>query len=104
FILTLLSAKSFVFFFFSSRRLHTRCYRDWSSDVCSSDLRLRRRDRGIPLSDPDAEVEVVAALLPPDEELVHPLAHRHRHTHRTRSEERRVGKEDNRRRKAKSDK
>src|SRR5207245_4351794 len=28
----------FVFFFFSSRRRHTRCYRDWSSDVCSSDL------------------------------------------------------------------
>src|SRR5207245_6212047 len=26
-------------FFFSSRRRHTRCYRDWSSDVCSSDLR-----------------------------------------------------------------
>src|SRR5205809_5792796 len=25
-------------FFFSSRRLHTRCSRDWSSDVCSSDL------------------------------------------------------------------
>src|SRR5207245_5071889 len=24
---------------FSSRRRHTRCYRDWSSDVCSSDLR-----------------------------------------------------------------
>src|SRR5207245_5756293 len=24
--------------FFSSRRRHTRCYRDWSSDVCSSDL------------------------------------------------------------------
>src|SRR5207245_4573251 len=24
------------FFFFSSRRRHTRCYRDWSSDVCSS--------------------------------------------------------------------
>src|SRR5207245_5837941 len=23
---------------FSSRRRHTRCYRDWSSDVCSSDL------------------------------------------------------------------
>src|SRR5207245_8088984 len=22
----------------SSRRRHTRCYRDWSSDVCSSDL------------------------------------------------------------------
>src|SRR6266542_5755963 len=27
-----------MFFFFSSRRRHTRCYRDWSSDVCSSDL------------------------------------------------------------------
>src|SRR2546429_3864043 len=28
------------FFFFSSRRRHTRCSRDWSSDVCSSDLPL----------------------------------------------------------------
>src|SRR3712207_8103695 len=28
----------FVFFFFSSRRRHTRYWRDWSSDVCSSDL------------------------------------------------------------------
>src|SRR5690554_6890888 len=28
----------FCFFFFSSRRRHTRCGRDWSSDVCSSDL------------------------------------------------------------------
>src|SRR5207245_8147893 len=28
----------FCIFFFSSRRRHTRCYRDWSSDVCSSDL------------------------------------------------------------------
>src|SRR5256884_6388449 len=27
-----------VYFFFSSRRRHTRCSRDWSSDVCSSDL------------------------------------------------------------------
>src|SRR5437899_9596913 len=26
-------------FFFSSRRRHTRCLSDWSSDVCSSDLR-----------------------------------------------------------------
>src|SRR5437868_9158454 len=31
------------FFFFSSRRRHTRSKRDWSSDVCSSDLRSRRR-------------------------------------------------------------
>src|SRR2546429_240653 len=29
-------------FFFSSRRRHTRCSRDWSSDVCSSDLASRR--------------------------------------------------------------
>src|SRR2546422_4497150 len=29
------------FFFFSSRRRHTRCSRDWSSDVCSSDLQTR---------------------------------------------------------------
>src|SRR3712207_9216518 len=27
-----------VLFFFSSRRRHTRYWRDWSSDVCSSDL------------------------------------------------------------------
>src|SRR2546429_4224699 len=27
--------------FFASRRRHTRCSRDWSSDVCSSDLRPR---------------------------------------------------------------
>src|SRR5690554_7519908 len=32
------SARSF---FFSSRRRHTRCGRDWSSDVCSSDLTLQ---------------------------------------------------------------
>src|SRR3712207_2684048 len=28
------------FFFFSSRRRHTRYWRDWSSDVCSSDLAM----------------------------------------------------------------
>src|SRR5438445_8470172 len=28
------------FFFFSSRRRHTRYWRDWSSDVCYSDLKL----------------------------------------------------------------
>src|SRR5438128_3264243 len=36
--LSFVSVAFFVFFFFSSRRRHTRCYRDWSSDVCSSDL------------------------------------------------------------------
>src|SRR5687768_17784107 len=34
-----------LFFFFSSRRRHTRCSRDWSSDVCSSDLRLHSDNR-----------------------------------------------------------
>src|SRR2546421_8102287 len=32
----------FFFFFFSSRRRHTRSDRDWSSDVCSSDLTAAR--------------------------------------------------------------
>src|SRR6266498_5162971 len=32
-------------FFFSSRRRHTRCGRDWSSDVCSSDLRIDAGER-----------------------------------------------------------
>src|SRR5256885_17227817 len=32
-----------VFFFFSSRRRHTRLQGDWSSDVCSSDLALPLR-------------------------------------------------------------
>src|SRR5205807_6674216 len=31
-----------VFFFFSSRRRHTRLQGDWSSDVCSSDLFVER--------------------------------------------------------------
>src|SRR5262245_66344306 len=30
-------------FFFSSRRRHTRCLSDWSSDVCSSDLPISAR-------------------------------------------------------------
>src|SRR5690606_2499886 len=40
-----------LFFFFSSRRRHTRFSRDWSSDVCSSDLEVdhpRRADRDLP--------------------------------------------------------
>src|SRR3989442_2485940 len=39
-LLGALSALSMFVFFFSSRRRHTRCGRDWSSDVCSSDLKL----------------------------------------------------------------
>src|SRR2546426_584764 len=37
------------FFFFSSRRRHTRLQGDWSSDVCSSDLNVRAR-----AADPDS--------------------------------------------------
>src|SRR5207302_3117432 len=33
------------FFFFSSRRRHTRFSRDWSSDVCSSDLRIGKAEQ-----------------------------------------------------------
>src|SRR2546422_7850869 len=44
-----------IIFFFSSRRRHTRCSRDWSSDVCSSDLEVNA----------SAEcLEAVVAVLP----------------------------------------
>src|SRR6266850_896896 len=39
----------FFFFFFSSRRRHTRLQGDWSSDVCSSDLRIAQMTGRIPL-------------------------------------------------------
>src|SRR2546429_2587187 len=54
-------ATTAISFFFTSRRRHTMCSRDWSSDVCSSDLikKLRRRpervlpDRGrVPVEQP----------------------------------------------------
>src|SRR5436309_4775492 len=44
----------FFFFFFSSRRRHTRFSRDWSSDVCSSDL---DNEYGFPVDDDDALFE-----------------------------------------------
>src|SRR2546422_4979476 len=37
-MMLLLHLRVRLLFFFSSRRRHTRCSRDWSSDVCSSDL------------------------------------------------------------------
>src|SRR5256885_2471358 len=45
----------FDFFFFSSRRRHTRLQGDWSSDVCSSDL-----------SDPLGKSPLILAILPVD--------------------------------------
>src|SRR5437868_11391180 len=72
----------FLFFFFSSRRRHTRSKRDWSSDVCSSDLskgNIFVLNRGAqPLMEFDASGRFVRALMAGLLE---------------RSEERRVGKE-----------
>src|SRR5947199_2244718 len=53
----MLSNSVSVIFFFSSRRRHTRCLSDWSSDVCSSDLCYHKewdyfsREYGIPCID-----------------------------------------------------
>src|SRR5207302_3916832 len=72
------------FFFFSSRRRHTRFSRDWSSDVCSSDLappvksRVSREGRG-------------AGLIPVRRRSFASCCAPRRPT--PRSEERRVGKE-----------
>src|SRR5215212_10450292 len=41
-------------FFFSSRRRHTRCLSDWSSDVCSSDLLPVRLGHVAPMNSPPA--------------------------------------------------
>src|SRR5947209_17736931 len=86
-------------FFFSSRRRHTRYWRDWSSDVCSSDLLL-----AISLSTTDA----VGHLYGPESREIHDqvvrldrylgwflgqLLVRYGAGGVTRSEERRVGKE-----------
>src|SRR5947209_15065830 len=73
-----------VLFFFSSRRRHTRYWRDWSSDVCSSDLDSRW-ERGYRRPDeqcPRSQRESARGRL----EEAHALAY-------LRSEERRVGKE-----------
>src|SRR3989449_11582979 len=63
------------FFFFSSRRRHTRCSRDWSSDVCSSDLKpVRPSELRFPLIVKplleDASVGIAqASVVKDDEEL-----------------------------------
>src|SRR5436305_12289295 len=66
---------SLLFFFFSSRRRHTRCGRDWSSDVCSSDL----------------EGEAVLPAAPSF--ISAPVTSESHTASPSRSEERRVGKE-----------
>src|SRR5438045_5204774 len=49
------------FFFFSSRRRHTRCLSDWSSDVCSSDLADKSIDGVLALNPAVAVAAVDAA-------------------------------------------
>src|SRR2546421_4711482 len=75
-------------FFFSSRRRHTRSDRDWSSDVCSSDLMIRHTR-----SDRDWSSDVCSSDL--SEENTSELQSRSDLVCRLllRSEERRVGKE-----------
>src|SRR5207245_7493731 len=62
-------------FVFSSRRRHTRCYRDWSSDVCSSDLPPEHRHRrriGLHLSfEPILFPERAAGARPRDRGAAH---------------------------------
>src|SRR5206468_9541003 len=76
-----------IMFFFSSRRRHTRSDRDWSSDVCSSDLYKPRDLAGRGLDQCQAEI---ARLVLETVEVTRNAARRRRGD---RSEERRVGKE-----------
>src|SRR5207249_9003324 len=80
----------FFFFFFSSRRRHTRSKRDWSSDVCSSDLHpdgstLRFDGDGAAIGVTLCSSRIVRVELVDDG--------RSGPSHVVRSEERRVGKE-----------
>src|SRR2546430_11599844 len=88
----------FLFFFFSSRRRHTRFDCDWSSDVCSSDLRRRAAERKELRREYELKVqsgewpiqETKVPLFPYQREGMLHLAFSER---ALRSEERRVGKE-----------
>src|SRR5258707_13213399 len=68
------------FFFFSSRRRHTRYWRDWSSDVCSSDLEtlkalIRLFEPGV---QPGATEETAGAVVLGDEATEEPVEVLHR--------------------------
>src|SRR5436853_6092322 len=75
-------------FFFSSRRRHTRCLSDWSSDVCSSDLTRLLRELRAGGRRPSGEVHAVGGSPPPSS-----FCSASPFRLRRRSEERRVGKE-----------
>src|SRR5436309_4436880 len=77
----------FIFFFFSSRRRHTSFSRDWSSDVCSSDLDTTPLEGSAAAARP-VMVDMTRAT------AAKVLSERTpRRRRRLRSEERRVGKE-----------
>src|SRR5699024_12188047 len=87
-------------FFFSSRRRHTRSKRDWSSDVCSSDLMLNFdiRNRRLAMAAPVGDIRTAVNqpfFIQLDKCLPHGCraALVQRKTLMIRSEERRVGKE-----------
>src|SRR5690349_23881258 len=78
-------------FFFSSRRRHTRSLRDWSSDVCSSDL-VNPVDHVIALAFHNLLLFAIHGCRRPDKQvnkMLAPLINQSCY----RSEERRVGKE-----------
>src|SRR5690606_40381007 len=93
------------FFFFSSRRRHTRFSRDWSSDVCSSDLAvvaeaLRHGERLVAVADAHLGAGApVTGQVPASPVGPHPIVGPGTGPHPVvgpgtgRSEERRVGKE-----------
>src|SRR3712207_7713758 len=85
--ITVMEIVDALYFFFSSRRRHTRYWHDWSSDVCSSDLYPAAEGRQL-LLEPQAPrpVQVVVRV---GAEGDHGLGA----GDAGRSEERRVGKE-----------
>src|SRR5690348_17729125 len=100
--MSLLSASNFLlsYFFFSSRRRHTRWTGDWSSDVCSSDLasRLHRSGRSPSAADSSRTLSSRLASFRAARSRTAALGRTERTNQgccRTsaRSEERRVGKE-----------
>src|SRR2546430_12811850 len=87
------------FFFFSSRRRHTRFDCDWSSDVCSSDLRSRLYlfkpvAKLVPVrTDTDEIYNFLSGKGAVAGDVVSPAISREDWGELKRSEERRVGKE-----------
>src|SRR5437870_6965965 len=93
-------------FFFSSRRRHTRWPRDWSSEVCSSDLKARTPEPGqgcspcvasrvlsAPRDGPGSQLKGSQATSPKSRGSKEPALPPIHITQAPRSEERRVGKE-----------